>query len=319
MTTTTNYGLKKPSYTDPADVNDLNYNSDTIDSALHSLDTDKEALVNKSQDVATDAASTDKYPSTKAVADYVAAQIEDKIDEPSSAGTEGQVLTLDSNLDPVWANSSGSLPAGTNNGDILVWDATEQEWVSKPRWQAFLQRVEYIESTGTQYFLLPVDSADGYEITCAMTNFSDGTGAFGYRTSDQQTRFGVFYYQGLYVWQNSNVNTQIENAAINTIYNVKAGAKFENKIIVNDSEIAANSSMTAPSMVGVCGVSSGSIVEGKSATKIYGLDVYQGNTLLASLIPCYSLINGDVGMYDTVNHKFYTNAGTGTFLKGADV
>ena len=73
MTTTTNYGLKKPSYTDPADVNDLNYNSDTIDSALHSLDTDKEALTNKSQDVATDAASTDKYPSTKAVADYVAA------------------------------------------------------------------------------------------------------------------------------------------------------------------------------------------------------------------------------------------------------
>lgn len=80
MTTTTNYGLKKPSYTDPADINDLNYNSDAIDSALHSLDTDKEALVNKSQDVATDAASTDKYPSTKAVADYVAAQLQELIE-----------------------------------------------------------------------------------------------------------------------------------------------------------------------------------------------------------------------------------------------
>jgi hypothetical protein len=79
MTTTTNYGLKKPSYTDPADVNDLNYNSDTIDSALHGLETDKEALTNKSQDISTDSSSTDKYPSTKAVADYVAAQISDAI------------------------------------------------------------------------------------------------------------------------------------------------------------------------------------------------------------------------------------------------
>lgn len=30
-----------------------------------------------------------------------------KIDEPTTAGTEGQVLTLDSNLDPVWATASG--------------------------------------------------------------------------------------------------------------------------------------------------------------------------------------------------------------------
>jgi hypothetical protein len=79
MTTTTNYGLKKPSYTDPADIDDLNDNADSIDTALHDLDTNKEAVSNKSQDIDTDAASTDKYPSTKAVADYVAAQIGDAI------------------------------------------------------------------------------------------------------------------------------------------------------------------------------------------------------------------------------------------------
>lgn len=37
------------------------------------------------------------------------------------------------------------------------------------------------------------------------------------------------------------------------------------------------------------------------------------------LIPCYRKSDDEVGMYDTVSKTFFTNAGTATFLKGADV
>ena len=37
MATTTNLGLKKPSYTDPADIADINDNMDTIDAAIGAL------------------------------------------------------------------------------------------------------------------------------------------------------------------------------------------------------------------------------------------------------------------------------------------
>lgn len=36
-------------------------------------------------------------------------------------------------------------------------------------------------------------------------------------------------------------------------------------------------------------------------------------------IPCYRKADGEIGLYDIVNNVFYTNAGTGTFLKGNNV
>lgn len=227
--------------------------------------------------------------------------------------------TAPSNTGVLWIDPSDdtTFPAGTNVGDLLVWNGTE--WVARPKWQGVFQPVEYIESTGTQYLKLDVASADGYEITFAMTEFQNNNSAFGYRTGDQQTRLGSIYYNGLYLWQNNNVNTKINNAEINTFYNAKAGAKFDNKIIVNGDELATNVSISALNKLGVfaCYDSNGFMMQSKA--KIRNLDLYNGNTLIVHLVPCYSIIDGEIGMYDTVNSKFYTNAGTGTFNKGADV
>lgn len=41
--------------------------------------------------------------------------------------------------------------------------------------------------------------------------------------------------------------------------------------------------------------------------------VYQNNVLVRNLIPCYRKADNVIGMYDTVNNQFYTNAGTGSF------
>lgn len=38
-TTTTHYGLKKPEYTDAADIEDINGNMDDIDGLIYDLDT----------------------------------------------------------------------------------------------------------------------------------------------------------------------------------------------------------------------------------------------------------------------------------------
>lgn len=38
-----------------------------------------------------------------------------------------------------------------------------------------------------------------------------------------------------------------------------------------------------------------------------------------NFIPCYRKNDGEIGVFDTENSVFYTNAGTGTFTKGADV
>lgn len=51
----------------------------------------------------------------------------------------------------------------------------------------------------------------------------------------------------------------------------------------------------------------------------YGCKVKENGTLVRDLIPCYRKADTEIGLYDLVNDTFYTNAGTGTFTKGADV
>lgn len=47
--------------------------------------------------------------------------------------------------------------------------------------------------------------------------------------------------------------------------------------------------------------------------------IYENNTLVCDLIPCYRKSDNEIGMYDLVRQVFLTNANTGTFTKGADV
>jgi hypothetical protein len=53
-------------------------------------------------------------------------QLSDKQDAPSTAGTAGQVLGLDSNLDPVWLNQSGGGDAATEKLIASIIPGTTQ-------------------------------------------------------------------------------------------------------------------------------------------------------------------------------------------------
>lgn len=49
-----------------------------------------------------------------------------------------------------------------------------------------------------------------------------------------------------------------------------------------------------------------------SKASVSGVDVFE-------MIPCYRKSDGVIGVYDTVSKTFFTNAGTGSFIKGADI
>ena len=53
--------------------------------------------------------------------------------------------------------------------------------------------------------------------------------------------------------------------------------------------------------------------------KVKTCTIKDGNTVKFIGIPCYRKSNGEIGMYDIISETFFTNIGTGTFTKGADV
>lgn len=56
---------------------------------------------------------------------------------------------------------------------------------------------------------------------------------------------------------------------------------------------------------------------GTPSIRIYNFILKIDGNLSANFIPCYRKSDSEIGMYDTVSKTFYTNAGTGTFTKGA--
>lgn len=53
--------------------------------------------------------------------------------------------------------------------------------------------------------------------------------------------------------------------------------------------------------------------------KLYSFVCKEDGIPIAEFVPCYRKSDGEIGLFDTVSKSFFTNAGTGTFLKGADV
>ena len=52
--------------------------------------------------------------------------------------------------------------------------------------------------------------------------------------------------------------------------------------------------------------------------KIYNLKISENGILIRNFIPCYRKSDNEIGLYDIVNNVFYTNQGTGVFLKGSN-
>ncbi len=53
-----------------------------------------------------------------------------------------------------------------------------------------------------------------------------------------------------------------------------------------------------------------------SSLRMKTVQIYDGDTLMRNMIPAQRKIDGEIGMYDTVNDVFYTNIGTGEFIAG---
>jgi hypothetical protein len=186
------------------------------------------------------------------------------------------------------------------------------------------QQVDYIESTGTQYINTGVIGKTGLHIVAEMgyATATSLTALFGSRGTREQRFFVTVYPQNRFDFGYAQTDVQ-------------SGIVIESRKICN---IDFDTS-THPSRFGIDGVyveSSNQVNTGRYVY-IFG---YNNNGVKASLsksifksmtiadengelfrnfVPCYRKQDGEIGMYDLVNGVFYTNSGSGTFIKGEDV
>lgn len=210
-------------------------------------------------------------------------------------------------------------------GMINIHGGQKQEVIELP---STYQRVEYLESTGTQYINTNYFVNPKTKIECEF-QFTDSTKKqqriFGGIDSNN-TRLDCYVKDSLQLgWNwteqdnqtNLNVNT---NVTIDTnkhkiiIDGLNKTVKLDN---IYTSSIAGNFNKTSTTSLGIMAHITTNIT-GYAYLKLYSFKIYDNNALVRNFVACYRKSDNVKGLYDLVNNVFYENSGTGTFAVGGD-
>lgn len=185
------------------------------------------------------------------------------------------------------------------------------------------QRVEYIQSSGTQYIELPIGfyPTDEVYMIGAVNNTtnSEKTMVCPATYNTDNNRFAICASSGSkFICAYGNVSTSNSITTANRNTNIHDWT-YRNGIFWSESAKAA---------YGVGNASFGTenpnvrLFYGFSAASAGKIRYYihkKANNTGVALYACCRKADGVIGMYDVENDVFYTNDGTGTFTKGSDI
>ncbi|MFQ6760064.1 MAG: hypothetical protein ACLRFM_01505 [Alphaproteobacteria bacterium] len=179
----------------------------------------------------------------------------------------------------------------------------------KPHWYEIVESIlqtdytvlEYISSSGTQYIdtgvTLTNDVSYVANIGTTKNNILGLTGIVW----QSGLMFQIRYYSNGEFNITDGFGTYAENVLYNVGFNVDKARFCKDDLCVTKTQDIVNNSTRIKTGV---------------YDMIASLKIYDNDTLVRNMIPVKRNSDGALGMYDTVNNRFYTNAGTGTFIAG---
>ena len=177
------------------------------------------------------------------------------------------------------------------------------------------KKLEYIQSTGTQYIDTLVNIEANKPITlrvvcdCSFNNAGVGNGV-GTTISGNIFYFGT--YNGLYCYGLGTVDgvTSVAADTERRIHDLDAVGK--------KLTISGKLSLTGLSFATPTASRTFWLPQWGQGIKLYSCQIYDNGTLVRDFIPCQTT-DGTIGLWDDVNSVFYGNAGTGTFTAGPEI
>ena len=196
------------------------------------------------------------------------------------------------------------------------------------------QQVEYIESTGTQWIDIGIKlNQDTTAILDIQITAPGNYHIFGSRTSPTSNSFHICFSPENNYYRADFQDWTVNNLNIMPHYNRNTIKISKNELSIGEISKKVNnySNFETPSNALVF-YTEGNTAMGYAPAKmkLYLCEILDRENLRKKMIPCYSTtavtdVNGKqcpqdtIGLYDLVEDKFYTNQGSGTFLKGNDV
>ena len=181
-------------------------------------------------------------------------------------------------------------------------------------------RLEYIESTGTQYIdtgFKPNNNTRvilDFEPTAA---YSSIVGIFGIRDTRHATAANMFIFwnNGANTFRTDYFGTN-KTMTVSTLLVRQTVDKDKNLTTIGSvsESNTASTGRCSNNLYLFCTNDAGT-ANYFAKLKLYSCQIYDNGTLIRDYIPCQTT-SGVAGLWDDVNSQFYKNAGTGSFITG---
>ena len=205
---------------------------------------------------------------------------------------------------------NGAKVIGTYEPEVIVFDENSE---------IAFTRLEYLESTGTQYIDTGIKALSTVGVTMKVASIDGGENAFlGAWEGSNGILFGQtnwwdngteFAIATKSTWLHANVSyTPDFHTFVYDPIN-KTGTIDGNDIIdfvTNSTGLNKNITIYKNSVGGIRAV----------GCRVASCKIYDNGVLVRDFIPVRSNIDGTLGLFDVVEQKFYTNAGTDEFVGG---
>ena len=231
---------------------------------------------------------------------------------------------------------NGNLFTGEVNEENTVVSVTKKNQVQTYSFKEGLDiakffggytQLAYIECNGAQY--INTEYIPNYN-TAIEGSFSHNehvidTPLFGVRTANYNSSYTMWAHPLEY--SSSGKNTMIFNDYQKTFsIGINEGLienfYYSNNLMINNTErftyTVSSGSPNLPLIL--LGLSNGGNIDSrKFLGKLYTFKIYDNGALVRDFIPAKRNKDNVLGLYDLVEHKFYTNQGTGTFTGGTEL
>ena len=179
--------------------------------------------------------------------------------------------------------------------------------------------LEYLQSSGTQYIDTGFKPNQNTAIMIDLDldgSFSQYCAPFGARTGDK-AQFWAFTNKEHTTWAARYATT--EKSISKAITGRRSISLNKNTFSVDKASATfASASFQSQYNMWIFATNSSGTAQYLCKAKIYSAQIYDDGVLIRNFVPARNA-SGTLGLYDTVNGAFYTNAGSGTFTAGADI
>ena len=180
-------------------------------------------------------------------------------------------------------------------------------------------QVKYLQSSGTQYIDTGFKPNQNTAIMIDLDldgSFSQYCSPFGARDGNT-ARFQAYTNNVYATW--SACYATVQKSISKAITGRRNISLNKNTFSVDEASATfASASFQLQYNMWIFATNNSGTAQYLCKAKIYSAQIYDDGVLIRNFVPARNA-SGTLGLYDTVNGTFYTNAGSGAFVAGADV